>query len=520
MSDALTALQLSPQLTSFPHRRESLAHQKKSNDTILTVMEAKKTFNIAGYLISPDEQVVYCPQMIGGTDYAPDGSILGHWDGHEYVPCMDIDFKTTNLYFMGSNILFKELFQITTVDVSSMRVLHHSIGYSYNYTSILSPIENRVYWLYDSWVSASIDISGYTHIRQIIFKNGKGKLFFLTVRDLRAITIPVDEATLQHVFYNYYTDKNGLYWFDDWNNCLQLESSHGKPVQPVFFDRYLVYGDAAYPYGTPSGRDKTQKDLRLNANELRLIKTNYGQYLGDNDKLLDLPPSFTNTSIRFISPADIIQQGTPEEPVSEWESFDIITVGGNLKGNTVYYSSKKTYAGGGRYYCLIKTSSGIYGVTGSSIRLEAVKFDNEMIFNIEKDDYEPIEVGRFRRLTSYIYIYKNQMYGYNSIPVETDIDMLKLQAICLNGKATEFFTDGTYLVGGYHFGRMKVELKGTQEWYKFEEPLFRDVDWESLQIVNEKVMVDKNNIYQVEDGFLKITPIKDLGLEVKVIPLM
>ena len=95
--------------------------------------------------------------------------------------------------------------------------------------------------------------------------------------------------------------------------------------------------------------------------------------------------------------------------------------------------------------------------------------------------------------------------------------MQKLKVICLNGKPTEFFTDGTYLVGGYNFGRMKVELKGTQEWYKFEEPLYQDVDWKRLQIVNERVMVDKNNIYQVEDSFLKITPIEDLGLEVKVV---
>ena len=112
------------------------------------------------------------------------------------------------------------------------------------------------------------------------------------------------------------------------------------------------------------------------------------------------------------------------------------------------------------------------------------------------------------------------MYNSYSQPVETELDLQKLQPIRLNGNATDFYTDGTFLVGGYNLGKMTTEQRGKQQWLKFEKPLFRDVDWESLQIVSERVMVDKNNIYQTESSVLEIIPIKDLGLDVIVVPLM
>ena len=430
--------------------------------------------------------------------------------------------KSNSLIFMGRIITNTEFFPIPATDISSLKIIHQSIGYSYNLTNVLSPLENKVYNVYDNGVASPMDISGYTHIRQLIFKNKNGQLFFIPVGYSRLceISIPVDEASLKQVFYNYYTDKNGLYFFDSFRNWQQLESSNGGTVQPVLHDRYLVYGDVAYPYGHPLGGDKTQKDLRLNANELSLIKTVYGQYLGDKNKLFVLPPAFMNTAIASITPANLVQEGTPSEPVSEWKFFDIITVGGNLKENTLYYSSKKIYAGGGGYYSLIKTPSGFYGVTGSSAWLKAVKFDNIMIYNVGKDDYEPIEIEQFRRLTDNFYIYKNQMYCTNSYPVETELNIQKLHAICLNGRATEFYTDGTFLLGGYNLSKIKTEQKGEQTWYKFEEPLFRDVDWESLQVVSEKVMVDKYNIYKVAGTVLQVTPIKEMGLDVIVVPLM
>jgi len=495
---------LSILISSFSY----LAYCQTNTETMNRSFEIVGT----GFQIVPDEQVVYRQQMTGGS--RPDG---GEWWGYQWVPCPEIDFKTTSLIFMGGGIYFKEFLSIPADYIPSLRVIYQSIGYENDYTTILSPLENAIYNKLNNGVIGRMDISGYTYIGQMIFKNKAGKLYINATWE---ITIPIDTTSLRLVFSNsyigaYYTDKNGLYYFSNNEQQQQLESSNGKPVQAVLHDGYFVYGDAAYPYGNIYGKDK--KAMRMNVNELKLIFQYDDRYLADNDKIFTLPSSYT-TSTTSASLADIIQKGRPQEPLSEWNWFDFFVVGkDNLKNNTVYYPSRGMNMSGSCYY-LIKTPSGFYGINRNN-RSEAVKYDNVMIFNIEKGDYEPIEVEQFRRLTDNYYIYKNQMYYDNSRPVETELDLQKLHTIRLNGMDTEFYTDGTFLVGGYNLSKLTTEQKEGQEWLKFEKPLFRDVDWGSLQVVNEKEMVDKNNIYQVESSLLQIIPIKDLGLNVKVIPL-
>ena len=458
-------------------------------------------FEIGEYEIDVAEEGIY--KCFGGyTHYYPDGSMTrkGDWDWLKY----NLDFKTTSLIFVGSHIKLKEVLRIPTTDISSLKVIQQSIGYNYNLTYVLSSSENKVYVIYDNGIDVPIDVSDYTHIRQLIFKNKNGKLFYIPVGGfyIIEITIPIDEASLQHVFAGYYADKNGLYYFEDTYNGAQqqLESSNGEPVQVVLYERYFIYGDAAYPYRG----SRNPKDLRLNVNELSLFNSPLrGVYLGDANKLFPLSLNIEGYIGSSLSPTDIIRQGAPKEPVSEWIFFD--TAFGSLKENTFYYPNGKSASG--NYYDLIKTPNGFYGITGFNKDIEAVKLDNVMIYNIEKDDYEPIEIDQFRQLSGMeCYIYKNRMYDDdNSRLIETELDIQKLQAICLNGRATRFYTDGTFLVVRYYNSLA----------------LFRDVDWESLQVVTDMVMVDKNNIYQVNrDVGMLITPIKKLGLDVKVIPLM
>ena len=496
---------LSILISSFSYSIQSQTNTKAMN----------RIFEIAEFQIAPDEQVVYYRE--GRTFTFADG---GHGHGYVYVPDKNIDFNLTSLIFMGQIITFKEYFPILTTDISSLKIIQQSIGYNNNQTIVLSPLENKIYIVYNNGVVSPRNISGYTHIRQLIFKDEDGSLRFVNFRgghDMPVITKPVDEASIQHVFENYYTDKDGLYYFDTASamdfrgrfgiNVRKLESSDGKPVEVVLHQHFFVYGDTVYPYNAP-----IEETMRLNINELNLITIGSKKYIRDRNNLFrlgDLTP---------VSLTDIIQHGTPpEEPVSEWKYFGTIAVGReSLKENTLYYT---TLNSSGTPHSLIKTPSGFYGI--SINRPEVIKFDNVMIYNIEKDDYESIEVEQFRELTINYYVYKNQMYyTRRSYPVESELNIQKLQAICLNGKATQFYTDGTFLVGGYNFAHGKSEQRGEQTWRTFENPLFRDVDWESLQVVSETIMVDKNTIYQVEGSVLQIIPIKDLNLDVKVIPLM
>ena len=320
-----------------------------------------RRFRIKDFLIAPDEQAVYRKLIIEGFHHISDDETV--WDGDVYAPCTEIDFKTTSLIFMGGYITFKESFRIPSADISSLRVIHQSISFDFEYTTILSPSENKVYSIYKDrdWTISVSDISNYTHIRQLIFKDKNGKLFFLPIHSkrLHAITIPIDEVSLQHVFsnndgggyYSYYADKNGLYHFSGSqefpkeNVQQQLESSNGKPVQAVLHEHCLVYGDAAYPYGWPV--KQSRKSLRLNANELNLIITDDGYYLGDKNKLFAVPFDGNGPVFPISPPADLIQKGRPKEPVNEWKFFDIVTVGDNIKKNillnkkTLYYSSEK-----------------------------------------------------------------------------------------------------------------------------------------------------------------------------------
>jgi hypothetical protein len=475
-------------------------------------------FEFDNFQISPAERTIYVKQWTSGTDYDENGNNAIHWHGHKYVPTKEIDFETTSLIFMGGVTAFKEYFPIKIADIPSLKVIYSSIGYGNEYTMVLSSSDNKLYAFRKNQLLSQNDVSGFKHIRQLIFKHENGKLYFKYPDrlGLYEITIPVDEATIQYVASNYFVDKNGLYFFDpNATKTQKLESNTGKFLQPILHGGYFIYGNAAYPYARAAFE---QKDLRLNANEVSFIFTSYASYIGDKNKLFILPYDISNQLIgSSISPKDIVQDNLPQASINNWKCFDIITVGDNLKNNVLYYSSAKHYAGSGRPHSLIKMPDGFYGVSGSSARLGAVKFDNVMIYNLQKDDYEPIEVDKFRRLSTNFYIYKNQMYGYNSCPVETDLNLEKLQQILHHGKATEFYTDGTFLLGGYNLSKMKIEQRKNQKWYLFDQPLFRDVDWKSLQVLSEKLLIDKNNIYQVNNTMLEVIPIKSLVLDVKVV---
>ena len=484
--------------------------------------ERDYSIDIEFFRIFPARQVVYCEKDT--IYYFDDG---GHGHGYVYRPCEYIDFNTTNIIFMGRNIIFKEDFRlrtkIPTSNIPTLKVIYHSIAsHPYGTTIVLSPTDSRVYILYAN-EARELHMDNYRHIRQLFFKQKRSirQLFFKEERGkyfvmgidgrMYRITIRIDAATLQHVFCRYYTDKNGLYYFDN-DGGQKLETSNGTHLKAVLHEQYFVYGDAAYLYGEPP-RNMTRKDLRLNANEINLIRTE-DLYINDSNKLFRISH---NGYIRPVSPADVIKEGAaPQSPIDEWKFF-YNSARANLIENTLYdfrsSANRRTQS-----LHLIKTPDGFYGI--SSYNAVGVKFDDVMIYNVEIDDYEPIEIDQFRQLSFLLYIYKNQLYYADTQPVETELDVQRLQPIRLNGRPTQFFTDGTYLVGGNNFGKTQIEERGGQTWRKAAAPMFSDVDWESLQVVYPSLMIDKNNIYRIVNSNLQIVPIKDLGIEVIVVPVI
>lgn len=468
---------------------------------------------INGFLINTRERTIY--HKVGVIIPMQNG---GHADGYRWEPATMVDFHTTSLIFMGGGIFFKEFLPDRLTDLSSFQVIYQSIGKDRTYSLILSPKENRVYEVFGDWAAPnSFDVSDYTHIRQTFFKNESGNLYCISPGGIMSpLHLPLDEGSLQMICSrrsyddNFFTDKNGLYRFKS-KSLLQLESSNDNDIQPVMHEHYFVYGNSAYVYD-----NSLQKEIvKFNVAELSLINTPAAKFIADKNQSFELR---YNLSIWLGSPVKFITEECPPETLDEWKYFDIITVGDNLKENTLYYPSPLIPNRGGRYAYLIETPSGFYGLSGSSLEFQAIKYDDVMIYNIEIDDYESIEIEHFRRLSSFFYIYKGQLYYSSSHPVDSELDVQNLKAITLNGIATEFYTDGTFLIGGYNLWNKEYEEREGVKWYKFKTPLFRDVDWESLQVVNKVTMVDKNNIYQVYDSLLKITPIKDLILNVIIVP--
>lgn len=189
-------------------------------------------------------------------------------------------------------------------------------------------------------------------------------------------------------------------------------------------------------------------------------------------------------------------------------------------------------------YYLIRTPKHMFGISyiydyswpDKNEKPEAIKLKDVMIYNIDTRKHEPIETDKFRRLTKNFYIYKSNMYYTYSYPFETDINVDRLHPIMHNGNETEFYTDGECLLGGKDLGDLWAERKNGDIWYKFKRSPFRGVDWESLHIVTRSIMVDKNNLYLIEDGRysrnnsvrdrLQVISIKDLGLDVKVVEVL
>ena len=463
----------------------------------------KSNFEIDEFIISPDEKLISKRKETIRPGESP-------------LTVSEIDFDKTSLIFIGNNIIFKEYFPIKTVSVSSLKILHYSIGDDNKYTSILSPIENKIYMMRNREIDETIDIRGYSHITKQVFKNIKGELFYIPSggTSLKEINIDVDESSLRHVVDDFYADKNGLYVFESNYGVQKLESNDENINKDILlYDKYFVYGKAVYPYGLVN----YARDVKLNAGKERLLKTLNDTYLSDGETLLKM---LRDNEWVLASPDSVIQTGTPMEPVNEWNWFDIVNVGNNMKGKTFYYPSEKTSAIDciiGRCL-LIKALDDFYAVTGSSNGPEAIKLKKVMIYNIDIKKYEHIEVDKFRRLTREHYIYKNRMYYYDSYPVETDIDVDNLNPILYNGKETEFYTDGKALMGTNNLSDFKMDEVDGHLWYKFAEPPFKDVDWESLRVVRRDIMIDKNNIYTGNP--YRIIPIKNLGIDVQVVEML
>ena len=482
----------------------------------------EKVYKLGRMGICPAKKAIYGEEMIGGTDTDNDGNTY-HWDGTRTVQIKGIGYNNTAIVVSGHLITFKEFCNPKFYN-KDFKVLRYNInGDGY----IIGKDKKNLYLIVyaNDKSPTTIDISHMEYLKEGIFRDNAGKLFFYPYMNYELIEVPaiegMDMESLKHIASNYYMDKNGLYWFgweftqstkdgkyEKVNLSGMLEPSHGKDINPILMDGYFIYGDAVYD---------TKSDIRyakLNLKGSKLIELPLSfeeNYLTDGDNIYNKTYDYY---FRKVDKADVVKKYGIKANLTDWK---ILTEAVRSSGytnsqiagedNTYYFPTAERPSGSGFVHKLIHAPDGFY--------LGGTKLDKVMIRNYDTRQYEPLEADKFRRITDRAYIYKKRIYSYDCTPIIEDIDTDKLHQIKKGGIDSYFYTDGKILLHSESFDETKM-VEDTEEGncLIFRNSIERNVDFATLKIINQNMAMDKNNIYSGEYYGMEIIPIKEIKIEV------
>ena len=482
-------------------------------------------YPIGEFAIDPVNRYVYSSEMTGGSFVNEDGSIT-HWDGAIERPDPRIDYETTSLIVFGNFVTFKEYFPSKCSFRGKM--LRVDLGYK-KYLCVKSG--RRLYTFYKGDELEIIKIAGCKHITDCVFRGRNGKIYFLmsmTDRTLTELTQieNLDLPSLQHVTTSYYTDRNGLYFFGcerssrtgndvtTWNHSGKLEDSGGQTIVPVVGDGYMVYGGAVY-----STKDEfCVSKLELDGNLLNEISfEQYGD--GKNHYLTDGTNIYrkwgTSRSWEKTSIDNVFLSGSIDDHPEQWKCVNetAIEIGMHRKIETTYFFpsvERKNYSGGRLYH----SGNDFFVVRRESSQTKpvVVKIDSALIHNFDTQQYEPLEINQYRHLTRDTYIYKNHLYNYGQ-PILNDINLNELEFIKGHSHRTNFLWDGKTLL---HIRTFNGFDKTDDGYLIFRKPLVQNVDIETLKVIGEDLLLDKNNIYSANHDGITVIPMRELGLSIIV----
>lgn len=108
-------------------------------------------------------------------------------------------------------------------------------------------------------------------------------------------------------------------------------------------------------------------------------------------------------------------------------------------------------------------------------------------------------------------------YSYNHNGRVTILSPLEKKIYIIS----EFDIDDSYDLHEYTPVKKQTGKREESLWSELEKlPYQKVVDWESLQVIRNSILVDKNNIYMEHNSEMKVIPIKDLGLDVKIVEVL
>lgn len=483
--------------------------------------KGKRIYKLGRMGICPAKKAIYGEEMIGGIDVDDNGNTY-HWDGTRTVQIKGIKYNSTALVAIGHIMTFKE-FCNPKFYSNDFQVLRYNInGKGY----IIGKDKENMYLIVytDDNDPTVIDISHLEYLKEGIFRDKAGKLYFYPYTNYGLIEVPhiegLDIESLKHIASNYYMDKNGLYWFGrettqssggvskTVNPSGLLEPSRGGNVHPVLMDGYFKYGDAVYT----TKSDFLPARLNLKGSKCVELPLSFEEtYVTDGETVYN--KTYDNY-FREVDEANIERRYGLKTNLTEWKLLaeGVYNPGHTMaqivgEGRIHYFPTDEKPSLNGFAHKLIHAPDGFY--------MAGKKLDNVMIYNYDTRQYEPLEVDKFRRLTDRVYIYKKRIYSYDCIPIVEDIDTDKLYQIKKGGIDTYFFTDGKVLLHSESFDETKIiEDAKKGKYMVFKNSIERNVDFTTLKIINQNMAMDKNNIYSGEYYGMEIIPIKEIKIKV------
>lgn len=458
----------------------------------------KKYYQLGGYRIYPGEKTV----LVYSDNYSPC-----------YIDTL-INFDSTALVFYGNKLDFKEHLD-SLIDYNTLKVLHYEIGKEYYYPSVC---KDKNYIYID--LQEKEDISGYKNLNDCIYLNNDNEIFYLTKSgDLGKMDIHNEKPYLTDLEYlsdGCFYNKDGLfelqrqYNYEDERNVwftvpVKVKSSNGRKIIPDIKRFYFTYGNDVYLRGNNTGRCRQEfQKLDLDAihvKQFMLSEFDCSFILTDGKKSYIYPEKIRN-KINTGSIARWIQL-----------SDDNIRFRYEKKTNTLYYALNKNSESGQ----FTSMHGALFHIDGNFwiISMSGKEEGKGNMFSLDKvminagNGYEELDINNYRYISDDLYIYKGILYGNlcQTIDSYKELDLPNLKPLKHNDVSSCYYTDNKLLF--YH--NPGYERQRAQDGTIYPH-IVENVDFSSLKVVTERMLIDKNNIY---NGAIVI-PIDSLGVKVEV----
>lgn len=467
-------------------------------------------YELGNYRIYPQEKIITQGGMFG--ECTKNGVCR---DGYGYFPLEHLDFDNTALVFINRQMHFKE--DLPSVDLNTLEtlypdtpVLHRGTIYSFPvfadkknlYISI-----NSSNALTDEKSPGRISLPQMPRINPYLLKSEQGE-YFVILRNIhqpedaiqKLEELDLDPATLKYVAGNFYTDKNGLYWLGSFYNSKtgkhernkKLEDRHGKSIVPQIMSDSICYDEAIYVKNasSPTKYPYQASDVAKRVKHYDILK---------NGKV---------TAGYYNNPAPVELAFHPYVVMAQ----DAYVYAQN---DELFFKGVQSVGESNSYGMILKTDNNYLLVNNGNNPNEVKPFRQLNIYNVTKNAYEPFETQHYRQIDEEFYIYKGALYGYGAPTFSNDtrFDYTKLQRISYS----YYYTDGKYMFYNDQQDKYRYTLNYNRTFQPINpRMIIENVDFTTLEIVNENLLIDKDRIYTLtnnpEPG-IQVIPRNKLGIK-------